>query len=135
MKYDLDKGAHSSYFLSYHYVCCVKYRRSIFDNEIIIDRLKQINKNISLKFDITILNQETDQDHIHILFKANPISELTRFINSLKGVSARLLFKEFPSIKSKLWDGHLWSPSYFLATTGQVTLDQLKKYVESQGQK
>jgi len=102
MKYDLDKGAHSKYYLYYHYICCVKYRKKVFDNEKIIDRLKQINKNISLKLDIEIINQETELDHIHILFKAKPTSELTKFINSLKGVSARYLLKEFPVIKSKL---------------------------------
>jgi putative transposase len=56
-----------------------------------------------------------------------------KLINSLKGASARVLFKEFPEIKKKLWNGHLWSASYCLITTGQVTLEQLKKYVESQG--
>jgi len=133
MPYELDKGAHSVYTLSYHYICCVKYRRKIFDADDIIDRLKQVNMEIADQFGVVILNQETDQDHIHILFKATPKLVITKFINSLKGVSARRLFQEFPRITSKLWKGHLWSPSYFLATTGQVTLDILKKYVENQG--
>ena len=133
MPYVLDKGSHSVYTLSYHYICCVKYRQKIFDADDIIDRLKQINIDIADQFGVVILNQETDQDHIHILFKSTPKIDLTKFINSLKGVSARRLFQEFPRITSKLWNGHLWSPSYFLATTGQVTLDILKQYVESQG--
>lgn len=61
-------------------------------------------------------------------------TELTKFINSLKGVSQRYLFQEFPEIKEKLWKGHLFSPSYLLVTTGQVTLDQLKHYGQSQGE-
>lgn len=133
LRYELDKGSHSVYALTYHYVCCVKYRRKIFDNEQIIDRLKQINYDIAENFGIEIVNQETDQDHVHILFKTRPSLEISKFINSLKGVSSRYLFKEFPEIKRKLWRGHLWSPSYFVCTTGQVTLDQLKRYVESQG--
>lgn len=135
MSYELDKGAHSVYSLNYHYICCVKYRRKIFIDNSIINRLKEINISIARKNDIEILNQETDQDHIHIVFKAQPTTELTKFINSLKGVSSRYLLKEFPRIKERLWNGHLWSPSYLLVTTGQVTLSQLKQYVESQGKK
>jgi putative transposase len=134
MGYELDKGAHSVYSLNYHYICCVKYRRKIFDTDEIINRLKEINISLAERNDIEILNQETDHDHIHILFKTKQTTKLTKFINSLKGVSSRYLFQEFPEIKEKLWKGHLWSPSYLLVTTGQVTLDQLKKYVESQGE-
>ena len=135
MRYELDKGSHSVYTLTYHYVCCVKYRRKIFDSEDIITRLKEINIKVSKKYDVDVLNQETDLDHLHMLVKTTPKIRLSSYLNSLKGVSARRLFQEFPRIKRKLWGGHLWSPSYFLCTTGQVTLDALKKYVESQGDK
>ena len=134
LRYVLDKSSHSVYALTYHYVCCTKFRRKIFNNDQIIDRLKQINHSIAEGFDVEIVNQETDQDYLYLLFKAKPTTELTKFINSLKGVSSRYLFKEFPEIKKKLWRNHLWSPSYFLCTTGQVTLDQLKVYIESQGE-
>ncbi len=77
---------------------------------------------------------ETDQDHIHILFKTKPTINMTNYINSIKGVSSRILFQEYPEIKTRLWRGHLWSRSYCLLTTGQTTLDVLKKYVESQGE-
>ena len=60
---------------------------------------------------------------------------MTKYINSIKGVSSRKLFLEFPEIKLKLWKGHLWSRPYCLLTTGQTTLDILKRYVESQGEK
>jgi putative transposase len=95
-------------------------------------RLKEINKSVADSFEIEIIEQETDKDHVHLLFSSKPQIEISKFVNSLKSVSARLLFREFPEIKKDLWKNHLWSPSYFLATTGQVTLDILKKYVESQ---
>ena len=135
MRYELDRGSHSVYTLTYHHVCCVKYRRKIFDSEDIMTRLKEINIEVSEKFDVEVLNQETDLDHIHMLVKNTPNMRLSSYIHSLKVISARRLFQEFPRIKRKLWAGHLWSPSYFLCTTGQVTLDALKKYVESQGDK
>lgn len=59
---------------------------------------------------------------------------MTKYINSIKGVSSRILFQEFPEIKLKLWKGHLWSRSYCILTAGQTTLDVLKRYVESQGE-
>ncbi|MFQ5978700.1 MAG: IS200/IS605 family transposase [Candidatus Heimdallarchaeota archaeon] len=133
MRYTLAKSSHAVFALTYHYVCCVKDRRKIFDSPEIINRLKQITFDIAEKFGVEVVNQEPDQDHIHLLFKAAPTTELTKFVNSLKGVSSRRLSQEFPHIKKKLWRGQFWSPSYFLYTTGQVTLDQLNKYVESQG--
>lgn len=135
MRYKLDKRSHAVYSLTYHYIAVVKYRRNIFTTDTIINRLKEINYDIAQRFGVEIINQETDLDHIHILIKATPKTEIPKFINALKGVSARLLFKEFPEIKEKLWNGKFWSPSYFLCTTGQVTLDQLKEYVSSQGEK
>ena len=134
MEYNINKGNHSVYCLQFHYVACIKYRRKILDGKI-SERLKEINKSVGKSFGIEIIEQETDKDHIHILFSSKPQIEVSKFVNSLKSVSARLLFREFPEIKKQLYNDHLWSPSYFLATTGQVTLDILKKYVESQNDK
>ena len=132
MKYDLDSSRHAVFTLNYHLIICTKFRKKIITKPEIINRIKEVAKYISNKFDVEILNPECDKDHIHILFKAKPKTELTKFINSLKGVTARYVLREFPEVKKKVGN-HLWSPSYCLITTGQVTLDQLKKYVESQG--
>lgn len=132
MKYDLDSSRHAVFTLNYHLIICTKYRKKVITKPEITNRIKEITKNISDGFGVEIVNQECDKDHIHILFKAKPKTELTKFINSLKGVTARYVMREFPKIKKKVGT-HFWSPSYCLITTGQVTLDQLKKYVESQG--
>ena len=102
MRYDLQKQSHAIFALTYHYICVVKYRRKIFDNNSIINRLKEINYDIGEKFNVTVINQETDLDHRHLLFSSTPQLEFIKFINSLKGVSSRLLRKEFPEIKHKL---------------------------------
>jgi len=130
MKCKLQKGAHAVYSLQFHYVACIKCRRKVLSNEI-AERLKVINQNVAEAYDITIIEQRIDGDHIHILFISKPQIQLSKFVNSLKSVSARLLFREFPELKHQLWNGHLWSPSYFLASTGQVNLEDLNKYVES----
>ena len=119
--------------LNYHLIFCTKYRRKVLTEEISI-RLKDIIIGISKDFQVKIIEQETDKDHIHILFKTKPTINMTKYINSIKGVTSRILFEEYPEIKMKLWKGHLWSTSYCLLTTGQTTLDVLKRYVESQGE-
>lgn len=132
MKYQLDKGCHSVYSLRFHYVCCVKYRKKVLTPEV-SSRLKEINLGVAKKFGVQIIEQETDLDHIHVLFASKPQVQLSKFVNSLKSVSARILFREFPDLKKELWSGHFWSPSYFLASVGEVKLEDVKRYVESQG--
>jgi len=132
-KYTFDKTSHAVFTLNYHLIICVKYRRKVFDNDIMINELKERTRNIADGFDIEIINQECDKDHTHILFKAKPSTDLIKFINSLKGATSRILRLKFPEVKKKLWKDTFWSKSYCLITTGQTTLDQLKKYVENQG--
>ena len=135
MRYKLDRGAHSVYALYYHLILVVKYRRKVFTDDKIIDFLKQKIHEISETHEVEILTIETDQDHVHILFKANPTLNIPKYINALKTITSREIRRNFPEVKEKLWRNAFWSPSYFLATSGQVTLDVLKAYVESQGEK
>ena len=132
MKYSLDKGAHSVYALQYHFVQVVKYRRKVFEDEKVIDFLKGKIKEIGESFGVDVLNVECDKDHFHMIFKARPTLDIPKYINALKTITSREIQRNFPRVRDKLWGGHFWSPSYFLATTGQVTLDVLKKYVEEQ---
>jgi REP element-mobilizing transposase RayT len=133
MKYKLDKGSHSVYSLNYHFVQCVKYRKKVLDNEKIVDTLKTQINNISQNFEVDVLGIEPDQDHFHMLFKCKPTLDIPKYINAIKCITSREIQRNFPEIKTKLWKGVFWSPSYFLATSGQVTLDVLKSYVDRQG--
>lgn len=133
--YKLDRGAHSVYALQYHLVQVVKYRRDVFVNNAIIDFLKQKTKEISTTFSVEIIYQECDKDHIHIIFKGKPTLDIPKYLNAMKTITSREIKRNFPEVKRMLWKEMFWSRSYFLTTTGQVTLDQLKKYVESQGEK
>lgn len=132
MKYKLDKGCHSVYSIQFHLVMCVKYRHKLLEGEI-ETRLKAIVKEVAKKFSVEIIEQECDRDHIHILFSCSPALSPSRFVNSLKSVSSRLLRKEFKNkIEKYLWNGKFWSGSYFIASAGQVTLEDIKHYVQSQ---
>lgn len=83
MRYTLRKQSHAIFALTYHYICVVKYRRKVFINEGIKNRLKEINFDIAEKFNIQIINQETDFDHLHLLFSTTPQVEFPKFINTL----------------------------------------------------
>ena len=133
MGYKLDKSSHSVYALQYHLVQCVKYRRKVLDDKDIIDFLKQKISGISNSFEVEVLNVECDKDHFHMLFKSKPTLDMPKYLNAVKTITSREIQRKFPEVKKKLWKNAFWSRSYFLATTGQVTLDQLKKYVEAQG--
>lgn len=134
MKIEYDTNQHSVFLLQYHLIFVVKYRRQVIDDSICA-RLKEIFEYIakSPRYAIAIIEFNHDKDHLHILFKSQPKSDLVAFINAYKSASSRLIKKEFPSIRKYLWREYFWSRSYFLATTGGVTLETLKKYVENQG--
>ena len=135
MKYKLNRSAHSVYSLHYHLVIVVKYRRKALYDEVIRERLKQIIWDLTGELGIEILAQEPSEDHVHILFTASPTTNLTNVVNVIKGVTARRIRQEFPRTKEFLWGDSFWSNSYFIATTGQVSLYVLMQYVESQMEK
>ena len=134
--YKFDKNNHSVYSLNYHFVQCIKYRRKALDFPEIIDDLKQRSIRIAESYGMEIISIETDLDHVHILFKAKPQSDLLKFINNWKSATSKALRNRYHDrIKDKLWGNTFWSASYCLISTGQTTLEQVKKYVESQNDK
>ena len=133
MKYKFDKNAHSVFALQYHFVQCIKYRRKVLDFPEIIEELKSRTHKIAESYGIELLSIETNLDHIHLLFKAKPQTEIIKFINNWKSATSKALRNKFrEQIKDKLWKDVFWSASYCLITTGQTTLEQVKKYIESQ---
>lgn len=129
---ELDSNNHSVFSLNYHLVLVIKYRKLVLNDDI-SNRLKEIFEYISPNYNITLEEWEHDKDHVHVLFKAHPNSELSKFINSYKSASSRLIKKEFPTIKQKLWKEYFWSRSYCLITTGGAAIDVVRKYIENQG--
>ena len=129
----LDNNNHSVFLMYYHLVLVVKYRRQVIDKAI-SQRLREIFEYIAPNYNITIVEWNDDIDHIHVLFKGHPNTGLTKFINAYKSASSRLIKKEFPEIKSKLWKEYFWTRSFCLLTTGDVTIEVIKEYIERQGE-
>jgi putative transposase len=118
----------------YHLILVIKYRRKVIDDTI-SERAKEMFIYIAEKYNITLIEWNHDADHVHILFKGQPNSEISKFINAYKSASSRLLKKEYPEICKQLWENHFWSKSYCLLTTGGAPIDVIKGYIESQGEK
>lgn len=120
--------------IQYHLVWCVKFRRKVLDAEVGEELLNEINK-IAADHGVVILEANADRDHIHLLLDCAPQHYIPNLVKAFKGVSARALFKKFPDLKEKLWKGHLWNPSYFVATASENTMEQVRVYIRSQQEK
>lgn len=130
---ELDTNKHSVFLMHYHLILVVKYRKKVIDNSI-SDRLREMFEYVSTNYKINLLEWNHDKDHIHILFKAHPKSELSKFINAYKSASSRLIKKEYPEIKKSLWKEYFWGRSFCLLTTGGAPIEIIKRYIESQGE-
>ena len=125
-------GREYVYSIQYHIVWCVKYRYKVLKGNI-EKRLLEILNQIANDNGFEIIEVNTDEDHIHLLINCSPQQYIPNMLKAMKGVSARLLMKEFgDSLKNKLYGGHLWNPSYYVATVSENTEDQIKKYIENQ---
>lgn len=134
MKLSLDKNQHSVYTLKYHLVLVTKYRRQVITHRIYL-RLIEIFQNIGKTYNIHLQESNYRTDHIHFLFKAKPDTTLLKFINSYKSASSRLIKKEYPEIKKKLWKEAFWKIGYFISTTGGANIETILKYIERQQRK
>ena len=131
---DLDTNAHSVFSLHCHLILVTKYRKPVFDDEI-SNRARVLFEAIAPTYKIEVLEWNHDQDHVHILFKAQPKTELSKFINAYKSASSRVLKKEFPSIREQLWQDMFWSRSFCLLSSGGAPIEVLRQYIKEQGSK
>lgn len=129
-----DSNNHSVFMLQYHLVLVIKYRKRVINDTISV-RLREIFDYIASNYNISVEEWNHDEDHVHILFRAHPNSELSKFINAYKSASSRLIKKENPSLRNHLWKEMFWSRSFCLITTGGVSADVIRRYIQTQGEK
>lgn len=133
MKKELESSGNAVHSLMYHLIIVVKYRQDVFVSDKISERCKEIVKRLIENNGEEVVNIECGVDHVHILLKTKPSTNIPKLVNIIKGRSSRILREEFSDeLKAKLWGDSFWSPSYYIATTGNVSLDTLIKYVNNQ---
>lgn len=129
---ELDRNQHSVYLLNYHLVMVIKYRRKVINDEV-SEYLKHQFVRVGEFYGVTLQEWNHDVDHVHVLFRATPHTEIAKFLNAYKSSSSRMVKKKFPEITQYLWKSAFWTQSYCLISTGGVPLEVVKKYIENQG--
>ena len=123
------------YDTTYHLVWCPKRRKTIFKDAEIRHRAEQLFREISDEYEFEIQEMEVGEDHVHILISFHPKYSIGQVVRTLKSISARELFREFPRIKKRLWSGQLWEDGYFARTVGdRMTRQIVEKYIRQHRQ-
>jgi putative transposase len=128
---EIRTGRHCVFNLHVHLVFVTKYRRKIFDSAI-LDEMKAVFQKVCLDFEASLEAFDGEKDYVHLLVMYPPKVSVSKLVNSLKGVSSRLLRKKFPALKKSYWKGALWSPSYFAASCGGAPISMIRQYIEQQ---
>ena len=131
---DIRKGRHCVFNMHVHLVFVTQYRHGVFTKEI-LDDLRSIFEAVCIDFESELVEFEGEDDHVHLLVNYPPKVPISKLVNSLKGVSSRMIRqKKYPSIAKKLWGGALWSPSYFAGSCGGAPIAVIRQYIEQQQQ-
>ena len=129
---NIRSGRHCVFNLHVHLVFVTKYRRRVFTKSILND-LETIFSKVCDDFEATLVECDGESDHVHLLVTYPPKMAIAKLVNSLKGVSSRLIrSKGYPSVERALWGGSLWSPSYFAASCGGAPLSMVRQYIDAQ---
>lgn len=128
---DIRHGRHCVFRMHVHLVFVAKYRRKVFDGDA-IERLRRMFARVCADFEATLAEMDGEDDHVHLLVEYPPKVSVSGLVNSLKGVSSRMLRKERPDIANRYWKNALWSPSYFAASCGGAPISIVRQYIEQQ---
>lgn len=129
---DIRHGRHCVFQMHLHLVFVTKYRREVFTKEVLAD-LQGIFSGVCNDFEAELVEFDGEQDHVHLLVNYHPKVAVSVLVNSLKGVSSRMIRqKGYPSLRRKLWGGALWSPSYFAGSCGGAPISVIRRYIEQQ---
>jgi putative transposase len=127
---ELRKTSHAVYDTKYHLVWCPKYRKNLFAQKPVRERAAELFREICDEYGFHIDEMEVADDHVHILLSFPPRHSISDVVKTLKSISARELFREYPSLKKRLWKGELWEDGFFARTVGdKLTAEIIRKYI------
>jgi putative transposase len=125
---EMESGAHTVHNLYYHLVWIPKYRRGVLGGKV-GERAEQVIRHIAEQYSYTIDTMSVSPDHIHVLLRLQPKQGIADVVRTLKNITARTLFEEFPELKKYLWNGSLWANGYCVNTIGGLNLDAVRQYI------
>ena len=125
--------SHNKTLLLYHLVFPAKYRKKVFDNTI-DKKLREVCIDISQRYEIIFVEIGNDEDHVHFLVQSVPTISVTKLVTTIKSITAREIFKEYPQLKKVMWGSSLWTSGYYVNTVGlYASKDTIKNYIKNQG--
>lgn len=122
-------GSHTVFNIEYHFVWVTKYRYKVLHGEVAL-RVKELVRQTCEAFEINIISGVVSKDHVHVFVSAPPSIAASEIMRRIKGRTSSKLFEEFPHLKKRYWGRHFWARGYFCATSGQVTDEMIKSYLE-----
>ena len=126
------KSSHTVYDIKYHIVWITKYRKQILRADI-AHRVRELIREICMAYDVEIIKGNISRDHVHIFVSVPPHISVSQLVQSIKGKTSRKLLMEFKSLSRAFWGRHIWARGYFMASSGNVTTDEvIIKYIEQQ---
>ena len=127
------KTTHSTFDCTYHIIWITKYRYNILVGDI-AERAREILRQVCLAQNVEIIRGTVSGNHIHMYVSVPPYLSISKLVQQLKGKSSRKIQQEFPELKKRYWGNHFWAVGYFVRTTGNVTDEMIKEYIENHKQ-
>jgi putative transposase len=128
---EIRTGRHCVFNIHVHLVFVTKYRKEVFGAEH-YTTMRELFDKVCKDFESELVEVDGEGDHVHLLVSYPPKIAVANLVNSLKGVSSRLLKQRHPELEKRYWKGALWSPSYFAASCGGAPIEIIKQYIEQQ---
>jgi len=126
---DYRYGSHTVFSIDYHLVWVTKYRYHVLTGDVAL-RVRELVRQTCEAFEIRIKKGVVSKDHVHIFVSARPTMATSEIMRRIKGRSSSKLFEEFPMLKKRYWGRHFWARGYFCVTSGQLTEEMIKTYLE-----
>jgi len=125
------KTSHSVYDLKYHIVWSTKYRKQILRGDV-ADRARTLIREICKAEDAEIIRGHISKDHVHLFVSVPPYISVSKFVQRVKGKTSRKLLMEYSRLNKQFWGRHIWGRGYFVVSSGNITDEMIKQYIENQ---
>jgi putative transposase len=126
---DVVTNRNCVYQTAYHVIWCPKYRHDVLTGAVMEETGTMLDA-ICAERGWPVISKEIQPDHVHLFVSIPPAIAVADAVKALKGITARRLFQRFPALRKRLGGGHLWSPSYYVGTTGNVSAETIRRYIE-----
>jgi len=124
-------GAHTKTDLKVHLVWITKYRKPVLHGQVAI-RTRDLIRQIAMEHELNIISGKVTKEHVHVFLSFRPTQPVSKIMQYLKGISSRVLLQEFTHLKKEFWGKHLWARGYLAVTSGNITDEMMKKYIDKQ---